>query len=138
MRLLFVSGNHCDMNMCLYKQKNPPNGGFFLICCVNSQSFTSSCATTIQNIATTCGCHACAKTVCTNATCLGWLICTFCCHDYNPCFNFLLFVPRCSISIMNQLGKIRLCVYLITRNNKTQHFYLVFIKPAFANNSVVR
>ena len=80
-----------QVNEKVYHTKKPPIGGFLLVHCCCGQFFTTTCATAIQNIATTCSCHSGTKTMRTHATCLGWLICTFCCHDLFPCLFFLSF-----------------------------------------------
>ena len=110
-----------------------------LVCGSCSQSFAACCATTVQNFTTAGCCHSGTETVCANTTCLGWLICTFCCHDFYPCLFFFLFfvIPSCPSSIISTMEKIRLCVYLTIGFIKTQQFYLDFINPTFFRPSTV-
>ena len=124
-------------------QQKTPNWAFFLLSnCRYRNSFTARRATTIQYFASTLGFHTCTKTVCTNTARLRRLICTFCCHDLIPLFFFFLFCSHlCPSSIIRTLGKIRLCVYLITGFIKTQLFYsnyFDFIKPVFFRPSKIK
>ena len=115
--------------------------GLFLICSCCSQSFATTCATTIQNIAPPSSCHSCTKTVCANTTCLRRLVCAFCCHDLCPQFFYLMFFcfrrAKTASYFFRCVEKIHLCVYLITGFIKTQPFYLDFINPADFKPSII-